>query len=181
MQQSPATTPPPKTSPQRLDDERKRLLAAILELAALMRRPEPLDRQMPSSGRGKPSARLALGDTMRKHGLGPRHISALLSVALYGPLTVTQLAARHHVALKTASLIAVELETAGLIERHEDPTDRRRTIVTIAKGKERAVDVGLSNRAAELQRTLDRLTPAQRDGLITGLEVLAEEMTRERD
>lgn len=105
-------------------------------------------------------------------------MTALLSLALYGPMTVTALAKRHHVMVKTASLIAVELETAGLIERREDPADRRRTIVAIAKGKERAVDNGLSRRAAPLQRTLARLSAAQRDGLITGLEVLTEEMSR---
>jgi hypothetical protein len=54
------------------------------------------------------------------------------------------------------------------------------TAATSSKGKERLVNEGLSKRAAELQRTLDRLTPSQRDGLITGLEVLTKEMSRER-
>ena len=114
---------------------------------------------------------------MQEHGLGARHATALLSIALYGPMTVTQLAKRHHVMVKTASLIAVELEGAGLIERREDPADRRRTIIAIAKGKERAVNDGLNKRAAPLQRTLDRLSPSQREGLITGLEVLVKELS----
>jgi DNA-binding MarR family transcriptional regulator len=156
-------------APQQLDDGRKRLMAAILELSALVRRPEPNE----SSG-------LTLGRTMRKHGLEQRHSGALLTIALYGPLTITQLAGRQHVTLKTASLIAVELEQAGLIQRREDPADRRRTIVTIAKGKERAINEGLNNRAAYLARALDRLTPQQREGLITGLEMLTEEMARDR-
>jgi DNA-binding MarR family transcriptional regulator len=156
-------------APRQLDDERKRLMAAILEFSALLRRPEPNE-----------SSRLALGRAMRKHGLEQRHASALLTIALYGPMTITQLAGRHHVTLKTASLIAVELEQGGLIQRREDPTDRRRTIVTIAKGKERAVNEGLNNRAAYLARALDRLTPQQREGLITGLETLTEEMARDR-
>jgi DNA-binding MarR family transcriptional regulator len=163
----------PDTSPVRLDDERKRLLAAILELSALIRRPEPRRQQQ--------SSRLGLGQAMQEHDLEQRHASTLLTVALYGPMTITQLAKRHHVTLKTASLIAVELERAGLIERREDPADRRRTIVTVAKGKQRLVEKGLNNRAAQLQRTLDRLTPTQREGLITGLEVLAEETARDRE
>jgi DNA-binding MarR family transcriptional regulator len=156
-------------APQQFDDERKRLMAAILEFSALVRRPEPNE-----------SSRLALGRTMRKHGLEQRHASALLTIALYGPMTITQLAGRHHVTLKTASLIAVELEQAGLIQRREDPSDRRRTIVTIAKGKERAVHEGLNERASHLARALNRLTPQQREGLITGLETLSEEMARGR-
>jgi DNA-binding MarR family transcriptional regulator len=156
-------------APQEIDNDRKRLMAAILEFSALARRPEP----------NEPSG-LALGRTMRKHGLEQRHASALLTVALHGPLTITQLARRHHVTLKTASLIAVELEQAGLIQRREDPTDRRRTIVTIPKGKERAINEGLNSRTVHLTRTLNRLTPQQREGLITGLETLIEEMARGR-
>jgi hypothetical protein len=37
---------------------------------------------------------LALGRVMQEHGLGARHAGALLSVALHGPMTVTQLAQR---------------------------------------------------------------------------------------
>jgi DNA-binding MarR family transcriptional regulator len=168
-----ARTRSPQSSGTHLDEHCKRLLAAILEFSLLQRKQPPrqeLQRQEASSG-------LGLDRAMQERGLGARHATALLSVALYGPLTVTQLAKRHHVTLKTASLIAVELEGAGLIERREDPADRRRTIVAIAKGKERAVDEGLKKRAIPLQRTLDRLTAAQREGLITGLEVLVEELS----
>ena len=171
----------------RIDERCKRLLAAILDLSLLQR--EQPRRQQPQSGEpqtGKSPGQearspLGLDRAMREHGLGARHVTALLSVALYGPMTVTQLAERQRVMVKTASLIAVELEGAGLVERREDPADRRRTIIAIAKGKERAVDEGLTKRAAPLQRTLDRLIPAQRDALIAGLEALGEELSRERE
>ena len=164
----------------RLDEDCKRLLAAILELSLLQReqprrQPQPQEPHTEAPQRQEVSSPLGLDRAMRAHGLGARHATALLSVALYGPMTITQLATRHHVMVKTASLIAVGLEGAGLIERREDPADRRRTIIAIAKGKER------NKRAAPLQRTLDRLTPAQRDGLIASLEVLGEELSRERD
>ena len=171
----------------RFDQYCKRLLAAILELSLLQReqprrrQPQVHERQTEEPRRHEGSSPLRLDRVMRAHGLGARHATALLSVALYGPMTVTQLATRHHAMVKTASLIAVELERAGLIERREDPADRRRTIVAIAKGKEQAVDAGLTKRAAPLQRALDRLTPAQRDGLIASLEVLGEELSRERE
>lgn len=115
---------------------------------------------------------------MQEHKLEQRHASALLTIALYGPMSVTQLAQHHRVTLKTASLVAVELEQAGMIERREDSADRRRTMLTVAPGKQRIVERGLEKRAAGLQRTLDRLTSAQQDGLIAGLEVLVEEMAR---
>jgi DNA-binding MarR family transcriptional regulator len=94
-------------------------------------------------------------------------------------MTVTQLAQRQRVKLKAASLTAVELEQAGLLERSEDPDDRRRTIVAIPNSKARAVNQGLLKRASHLRRTLERLTPQQRDGLITGLNTLTEELAND--
>jgi DNA-binding MarR family transcriptional regulator len=150
------------------DEDLKRLLAATLELSLLMRR------QLPSSPAA--DAGLALGQAMRRHGLGARHVSALLSIALRGPLTVTELARRHQVMVKTASLVAVELEQAGLIDRRHDPADRRRTILAIAREKEGVVAAGVKRRAAQLRRTLDSLTPVERRGLIKGLELLVQSM-----
>jgi DNA-binding MarR family transcriptional regulator len=132
-----------------------------------MRRPEPR--------RGASSRPGGIANIADQHGLEQRHLAALLTVALYEPMTVTQLSERQRIALNTASLIAVELERAGLLERREDPDDRRRTILTIAPGKRKLVQEGLSKRAEGLRRALERLTPAQRDGLIRGLEVLVEE------
>jgi DNA-binding MarR family transcriptional regulator len=156
-------------SPRPLDEDTKRLLAAILEFSAVTRRDEP-----PTEPRG---GRLGLSQAMSAHGLGTRHASALLSVALWGPMSVTDLARRQHVQVKTASLVAVELEQAGLIERREDGLDRRRTILSIQRGKERVVEEGLRRRAEPLRRALARLTKPQRDGLIAGLEAIAAEMT----
>lgn len=152
-----------------LDDDAKRLLTAILEFSAVMRREES-NAEPGDSG-------LGLSRAMREHGLGTRHASALLSVALWGPMSVTELARRHHVLVKTASLVAVELEQAGLLDRNPDPSDRRRTILAVAAGKERIVQGALSRRAAPLRSVLDRLSKPQREGLISGLEALAAEMS----
>lgn len=157
-----------KSAKERIDDDTKRLLAAILDFTSMQRHHEASERPSP----------LGIGRVLQRHGLAARHTTALLTVALHGPMTVTQLAQRQRIKLKAASLTAVELEQAGLLERREDQTDRRRTIVAIPKSKERAVDQGLLNRANHLRRTLDRLTPQQRDGLITGLNTLTEELTK---
>lgn len=148
-----------------LDQDVKRLLGAIMEFTSVMRRDEP-----PTGSRDRG---LGLGPLLRMRGLGPRHASALLTIALWGPMTVTDLARRHHVMVKTASLVAVELEQVGLIDRHPDPHDRRRTVLSIAAGKQRLVEQGLRRRAASLRSTLDQLSRAEAEGLIKGLEMLA--------
>lgn len=164
-------TPTARTSRsanEHLDYETKQLLAAILDFTSIQRQSEASERP-PSLG---------IGRALNRHGLAARHTSALLTVALHGPMSVTQLAQRQRIKLKAASLTAVELERAGLLERREDPADRRRTIVAIPKSKERTVNQGLLNRADHVRRTLDRLTPQQRDSLITGLNTLTEELAK---
>jgi DNA-binding MarR family transcriptional regulator len=158
----------PESAAAEIDDQTKRLMAAILDFTSLQRH---RDASEPTS--------MKLGHAMQQHGLTARHSSALLTVALYGPMSVTQLAEHQRIKLKAASQTAVELEKAGLLERREDPADRRRTIVAIPKSKKRAIDQGLAARGAHLRRTLDRLTPPQQDALITGIETLTEEMARD--
>jgi hypothetical protein len=66
------------------------------------------------------------------------------------------------------------------IDRRDDRTDRLRTVLTIASGEQRLVEAGLRRRAAPLRYALDRLTPAQKEGLIRGLELLARKSTPPR-
>ena len=162
----PPTPSASKHANERIDDETKQLLAAILDFTSVQRHHAANERPSP----------LGIGRALQQHGLAARHTSALLTVALHGPMTVSQLAERQRIKLKAASLTAVELEQAGLLERREDPADRRRTIVAIPKSKEHAVNQGVLKRANHVRRTLDRLTPQQRDGLITGLNTLTEEL-----
>lgn len=166
----PPTPSATESANERIDDDTKQLLAAILDFTSMQRHHEARERPSP----------LGIGRVLQRHGLAARHTSALLTVALHGPMTVTQLAERQRIKLKAASLTAVELERAGLLERREDPADRRRTIVAIPKSRQQAVNHGLLNRANHLRRTLDRLTPQQRDGLITGLNTLTEELAKSR-
>src|SRR5258707_461138 len=60
--------------------------------------------------------------------LGPRHIAALQHLR-GGPLTVGTLAAALGLTLPTVSGVLADLDRAGLIGRHPDTADRRRTIV----------------------------------------------------
>jgi DNA-binding MarR family transcriptional regulator len=158
-----------RAEPEQLDEDTKRLMAAILDFTSLQRQRET----------SETASQLQIGGRMQKHALAARHSSALLTVALYGPMTVTQLAERQRVKLKAASLTAVELEKAGLLERREDPADRRRTILTIPRTKEHVISQGLLTRAEHLERALDHLTTSERRGLIKGLEALTEEMARQ--
>ena len=109
--------------------------------------------------------------------LTPRHLTALHHIVLSGPQSIGELAARLHLALPTASLLVGDLDRAGLVERAEDPADRRRTIVRMTEDHRDACVEFLDRRVAPVRRTLARLKPAERRAFVRGLQVLVEEFS----
>lgn len=109
--------------------------------------------------------------------LAPRHMSAFAVVALDGPLTVSELASREGLALSTASLLVTQLGEAGLVERHEDTADRRRTVVSVAPRYRRESQAVLESKLAPLRRALVRMGPERAATMLEGLSVLVEEVT----
>lgn len=118
----------------------------------------------------------AIVEAMRVRGLGPRHVAALAVIARDEGLSVGDLAERLGVSLTAASLMASELNMSTLVERVEDQTDRRRTLIYVAERWRPWVRDWLDDRARPLRAALDRLEPARREALAAGLTALAEEL-----
>ena len=101
--------------------------------------------------------------------------AVLEHLALSGPLTVGEAAAHLSRAQSVISEIVTHLEHQGLLEREDDPADRRRTLIWLtAYGhevlrREREV-LGVDH----LAMALARLPPAQADDLIAGLRALVD-------
>ncbi len=159
--------PPPAAAPKRCDDaleaEACRLLLAFLRLPRSSR---------PGAPPGGLKALLSSG------AVAPRHLAAFTVVALLGPMTVSELAESEGLALSTASLVVTQLAEAGLVERHEDTLDRRRTVVSVAAGHRREATELIASRLAPMRRALARLGPRRAAGLFEALEVLGEEFAR---
>src|SRR5215212_3389780 len=69
-------------------------------------------------------------------GLSPTLTAALATIERHGPLTPSELAARERVQRPTATKLVARLETAGLVGRTADPTDRRSSLIAItAEGR----------------------------------------------
>lgn len=117
--------------------------------------------------------RRALGEDS----LGRRHLPALVTLALDGPATVGELAQRVGLSPATASLLVGELDRAGFVERHEDASDRRRTIVSLRAEDAREIEAWASERSAPLRRALERLDPEARAGFMAGWRLMAEEVS----
>ncbi len=111
----------------------------------------------------------------------PRHVAALMQVVADERMSVSTLASQLGVSLATASQVVTDLEDSGLVERIEDPTDRRRTLVQVAETHRALADTLLDTRFRPVQRALDRMRPAEQRAFLRGLELLAQELEQPTD
>ncbi len=101
--------------------------------------------------------------------------AVLEHLALAGPLTVGEAAAHMARAQSVISEIVTHLERQGLLEREDDPADRRRTLIWLtpdgheALRRDREV-LGVDH----LARAMARLPPGRADDLIAGLRTLVD-------
>jgi DNA-binding MarR family transcriptional regulator len=111
-----------------------------------------------------------LPGTLRKAGmLGQRHVGMLITVAISGPLSVSQLAQRADMTVAHASLVVGELAKAGLVQRDHDPQDRRRIIVSLSRTARPAVAEMRGRFAEPVARFLHALDEQQAEQFIRDL------------
>jgi DNA-binding MarR family transcriptional regulator len=107
--------------------------------------------------------------------LSPRHVAALEQLR-DGPVSVGELASRLGLTLPTVSGVLADLDRAGFVERHPDPSDRRRTIVRIAPGQAAVIGQWLDGAAKPLARVLDKLTPGEQEAFLKAMDLLESEL-----
>ena len=108
--------------------------------------------------------------------------AVLEHLALAGPLTVGEAAAHLARAQSVISEIVTHLEGQGLLEREEDPADRRRTLIWLTPGGHEALRrdrevLGVD----QLARALARLPPGRADDLIAGFRALVDLATTPKE
>lgn len=107
--------------------------------------------------------RMKVPDELAGMNLAPRHLSLFAYLLFDGPLGVNELAERLEVTPATVSLMVGELSRKGILDRHEDPADRRRAIVSLADAHRKAIDGWLARGAQAWRQALEPLTDEQRE------------------
>jgi DNA-binding MarR family transcriptional regulator len=111
--------------------------------------------------------------------LGRRHVAVLAHIGSEGERSVGDLARELDLSLPAASKLTRELEDHGLVERREDPDDRRRTVVALSPASARQVRAWLERRNEPLEQSLASLTETERAAFLKGLRALADALMEE--
>lgn len=101
--------------------------------------------------------------------------AVLEHLALAGPLTVGEAAAHMSRAQSVISEIVTHLERQGLLEREDDPADRRRTLIWLTAQGHEALRRDREVLSVDmLAAAMGRLPPGQADELMAGLRTLVD-------
>ncbi len=97
---------------------------------------------------------------------------ALGTLNAYGPLRLSDLAAREHVSAPTATRLVSSLEERGFVRRQTNPHDRRSTLLAVTATGKRMLDRVRDARTVELTRRLDGLSADERRAIVNSLPIL---------
>src|SRR5690625_374080 len=112
------------------------------------------------------------------HHLTARHGTVLTQLAHGQELTVGELSERLEVRMSTISELVGDLSRVGLLERRNDPDNRRRILVTLPAKHQDLMREFMARRAQPLLRVLETLDPGELAGFAAGLQVWAQELER---
>src|SRR5699024_1629575 len=102
-----------------------------------------------------------------------RHGAVLTQLAHGQELTVGRLSERLDVGISTVSELVGDLSRAGLVERRNDPGNRRRVLVSLPAEHQDLMHEFMARRAEPLLRALDALSPDELQGFAAGLKAWA--------
>jgi DNA-binding MarR family transcriptional regulator len=111
--------------------------------------------------------------------LGRRHVGLLAQIGTEGERSVGELARELDLSLPAASKLTRDLEDHGLVERREDPEDRRRTVVALSPRTAKRVRAWLQQRSKPLEQALATLDTNEREAFLKGLRALGDALMEE--
>lgn len=124
-----------------------------------------------------------LARAIRQHGaanLTPSQLSALSTIEDYGPIRVSDLAARESVSAPVATRVVASLQELGYVERIEDSTDRRVCLIKLTRNGRDILNNLWRERTAGLNARIEALSALDVNLLQAALPVL-EELVRENE
>lgn len=111
------------------------------------------------------SMRRVSAESLARWDVTPGQARALHVLQRHGSIRLSALAQHLHIAPRSVTEVADDLEGKGLIRRLPDPDDRRATLATLTEHGSRVQAAIRRARAAGSERVFDRLTERERASL----------------
>jgi DNA-binding MarR family transcriptional regulator len=108
-------------------------------------------------------------------------ISVLMRLKHGGKSGVSKIGSQLGVTNAAASQAVDRLVHLGLIERSEDPQDRRAKRLALTQAGQAVIEKAVSARSQWIEGLTDALTPAQQDMIIAALTILTEAARKTED
>jgi DNA-binding MarR family transcriptional regulator len=109
--------------------------------------------------------REASQETLAPWDITPAQLRALRVLSRNGPIRLSRLSDKLHIAPRSATEVTDALESRGLVERQPDLTDRRATLVQLTEHGRSVLDAIRAARGSEAERLFSQLSPADQAGL----------------
>lgn len=130
--------------------------------------------------------RLAITRTARRlrqeagGGLSPTVIAALASIERHRVVTPGELARIEGVRRPTVTRVITRLAESGLIERREDPEDRRSALLSVTPEGHRYLDEHRSRKSAWLANLIEDMPDEDAETLARAAQILSEALASHR-
>ena len=144
---------------ERLVDETLMLLPTLMRL---VERPSPVEM-------GEIARRGVATDVQ----VSPGHIQVLIALAR-GPRSVGQLAEELGVSPPAATQLVDKLAEHGMVDRHNDPADRRVVLVDYVAGMREVAGRIVRDRRRPLHNAMSKMTDGEAVAFVKGLRLLAQ-------
>jgi DNA-binding MarR family transcriptional regulator len=108
----------------------------------------------------------------RNSGMSMSQYSILMQLHHHQSCTVSDISERFDTTSAAASQIAEKLVQAGLLERAEDPEDRRTKLLTLSPRGKDLVERGIEERYRWVDDLAEHLSPEERQTIREGLELM---------
>lgn len=100
-------------------------------------------------------------------------LRVMMMIATRGAMNLARVAAGLQVSASNASRICDRLLKIGLVDRRDDPADRRNIALTLTSDGQALIDRVIHHRRIAIRRILQQMAPEQRDALAMALDAFA--------
>ncbi|KUI42521.1 MULTISPECIES: MarR family transcriptional regulator [unclassified Mycobacterium] len=100
-------------------------------------------------------------------------LRVMMMIATRGAVNLAAVAAGLQVSASNASRICDRLLKIGMVDRRDDPADRRNIALTLTPDGQALIDRVVHHRRIAIRRILREMSPTQRDALATAFDAFA--------